>query len=949
MLCSFAIRGAVQVCRVCGISFPAGKRIRASCQRINLADAAATARGPCQFLGPQTGLRECTGCRGNVRVKEFACTHAEHVAAGRSTTTYRDCQQCGDYTPVERVEPAAARHALFRVTRGVGDHVQLSVVLQHIQRLHPHVVVDVCTPHPDRLAGMAEAGLCRRVLTEANDQEYDIARPLYWHEPSTVYADSPSTKAEKCLREVFGITPQPELCGYKLACADVPPPCNGPFVLIHYRGWTMRRAKDVDENAIRAVVRALAGHGLTAVILDLDGQSQIDEPNAVNVRADSPLWGGAVDTAKVTGLARHAQLCIGIDSGPGKLFSVSGTPTIIIWRGNHPLHYHGLSESTVHLVPQNHMSLLCGDLTTGLNYFTANYRYRVRASNLGDDLAGLALEQLGIKPPPEPSDSVAIGDGWHVRSHNVGGDWQVIHSVYQHDEYKLAGLPDLPDDALIVDVGAHIGAFARKAHQRWPKAKIVCVEPVAENVEFLRRNVGHFAAVIHAACTYEPQLVLWRSFEPGKSCSTGGSMALPPGEWPNQQGYHYSQEPLAGTVTLEDILRQAGRSRIDLLKLDCEEGEFSILDNTPSLEAIGAIIGEFHGHDRWDALRSRRFGSHWRYNLLYETPARYCGLFQLHNSGPPAVLNRPELYVAVPPGIGDAVWSLMKLPALLRQSGREKCVIGVQGGGSGEIAKRAVPFVERFDFVERAQFDTHNIGEGGTYPNGVYRYYPTAQGWKGYDWLLIANGHLEHGRRLEEWQPQWETDWRIADHFRFTAKELAAAAEFRAEQGPFVLFYLGPEGGNTRSGHNRGELWSPRDWGRLSDMFRGTGRRIVVIGAPYDRPYFDRCRPLLGDVVDCIGQWHIAQTFAVMRQADATVAFQSGLAIFGVYLGCNVASWWRPHGNSQDPREYITFDERMAHDWSPPGAVDSGRYLPQIYGRSTPAGIFSHAQEHWLR
>ena len=48
--------------------------------------------GPCIHLGQQTGLRECSTCRGNVRLKVFACTHPLH-----RETTLEECGVCPDH------------------------------------------------------------------------------------------------------------------------------------------------------------------------------------------------------------------------------------------------------------------------------------------------------------------------------------------------------------------------------------------------------------------------------------------------------------------------------------------------------------------------------------------------------------------------------------------------------------------------------------------------------------------------------------------------------------------------------------------------------------------------------------------------------------------------------------------------------------------------------------
>jgi len=49
--------------------------------------------GPCQHLGEQTGLRACSGCRGDVQVKVFTCLHPDRP----EETTIRDCRNCDVY------------------------------------------------------------------------------------------------------------------------------------------------------------------------------------------------------------------------------------------------------------------------------------------------------------------------------------------------------------------------------------------------------------------------------------------------------------------------------------------------------------------------------------------------------------------------------------------------------------------------------------------------------------------------------------------------------------------------------------------------------------------------------------------------------------------------------------------------------------------------------------
>lgn len=218
----------------------------------------------------------------------------------------------------------------------------------------------------------------------------------------------------------------------------------------------------------------------------------------------------------------------------------------------------------------------------------------------------------------------------------------------------------------------------------------------------------------------------------------------------------------------------------------------------------------------------------------------------------------------------------------------------------------------------------------------------------GIDFVLTPNHALERGARLEGWLPGYAIDWGVPSRFRFDADDEAAAEAARGH-GEYAVFYCGPLAGCTRDGHNRGPRWRPEQWVELGDRLRAAyGVRVVVIGADYDRSYYDgHVRPLLGAREawwdDAIGVWPIATTFAVCRRARLVAAYQSGLAIFSHYLGANVVSWWRQDGDSISPHVKLCFDERMASAWANPDLLAAGKYLPGYYGRTGVDEIMTFA------
>jgi hypothetical protein len=56
---------------------------------------------------------------------------------------------------------------------------------------------------------------------------------------------------------------------------------------------------------------------------------------------------------------------------------------------------------------------------------------------------------------------------------------------------------------------------------------------------------------------------------------------------------------------------------IDILKLDCEGSEFSILENTTMLDRIRVIVGEYHDKPRFEKLVAERFAD-WKLRILHE-------------------------------------------------------------------------------------------------------------------------------------------------------------------------------------------------------------------------------------------------------------------------------------------------------------------------------------------
>lgn len=189
----------------------------------------------------------------------------------------------------------------------------------------------------------------------------------------------------------------------------------------------------------------------------------------------------------------------------------------------------------------------------------------------------------------------------------------------------------------ILDVGANIGAIALLAHEYFPTARIIGFEMVDEYWRRAKQATAHIPQI-----TILPQALSYRHLYEddygerprSTACALrvlkglpssgpgwiGGSQALPPEQVNGSTvpaGYSLLEESVSA-ITLEDVLASTGWSEIDILKLDCEGSEHSILGSAPvqTLKRIRYIVGEYHGLDRFYTTMQRKLFQTHKVNLV---------------------------------------------------------------------------------------------------------------------------------------------------------------------------------------------------------------------------------------------------------------------------------------------------------------------------------------------
>src|SRR5574337_288466 len=139
---------------------------------------------------------------------------------------------------------------------------------------------------------------------------------------------------------------------------------------------------------------------------------------------------------------------------------------------------------------------------------------------------------------------------------------------------------------VVLDIGAHIGAFTWWAKQHLGIEQIVAVEPDPNNIEVFVKNHPDIklmvGAVVSSAQHEARQLPLWL----GKTYSACNSLE-------KYQGRHSIMVP---TLDFREVIAEVAPN---LIKCDIEGGEYS-LDFTCMPDQVKALCFEFHYHrEHW--------------------------------------------------------------------------------------------------------------------------------------------------------------------------------------------------------------------------------------------------------------------------------------------------------------------------------------------------------------
>jgi FkbM family methyltransferase len=170
---------------------------------------------------------------------------------------------------------------------------------------------------------------------------------------------------------------------------------------------------------------------------------------------------------------------------------------------------------------------------------------------------------------------------------NVRGPMDIwsIKETFLDDFYHFES-SQKPEHGTILDIGAGIGEFAIQAAAACPDCKVIGFEPFPQSCDYFRKNISinslaNVTAVSAAVSSKPGALVM--------DVSSGNPL-----QFKTQSGR--SSENAVETIQLINYLDNNAITSVDLLKLDCEGGEFDILLplSESELSRIKRIVMEYH-------------------------------------------------------------------------------------------------------------------------------------------------------------------------------------------------------------------------------------------------------------------------------------------------------------------------------------------------------------------
>jgi FkbM family methyltransferase len=163
-------------------------------------------------------------------------------------------------------------------------------------------------------------------------------------------------------------------------------------------------------------------------------------------------------------------------------------------------------------------------------------------------------------------------------------DVRFIEEILLNKCYTPDSSFEIQDDSIVIDAGANVGIYTIYAGTRARHGKVIAIEPEMRNFTFLRENIS---ANGFSNVELENSALAESDGEARLHLSRAGSHSIMPQD-------SLDDFQVCESVSVDTILKRYSLNHVDILKLDIEGTEFSVLESTPWIKGVGKIVMEIH-------------------------------------------------------------------------------------------------------------------------------------------------------------------------------------------------------------------------------------------------------------------------------------------------------------------------------------------------------------------
>lgn len=203
----------------------------------------------------------------------------------------------------------------------------------------------------------------------------------------------------------------------------------------------------------------------------------------------------------------------------------------------------------------------------------------------------------------------------------------VFKEIFMSDVYNIRTLTAiLPDNPLIIDVGANAGFFDVLLLSKIKNAQIYAYEPLSSNVE-LMRSLAASNQRFDMSVAISPFAVTGTSCEMLRIYAQDTEENQVVASSVKDFNIHNVKEIWVPAISFSEIMADMPKAKVDLLKMDCEGSEYDIIFNTPPeiICRIETMLIEVHDIDNQsNVVMVSQYLHHLGYDVNYIPINGFC-------------------------------------------------------------------------------------------------------------------------------------------------------------------------------------------------------------------------------------------------------------------------------------------------------------------------------------